>query len=75
MCKRNFGTDMKNPLHVTLRNISSCGIIERPFHRILVDNKRVNSWEINVSLNSMDVRLTRPREDVIMYLTENHSVI
>ena len=73
MCERNFGT-MKNPLHVTLRNISSWGKIEQPFHMILIDNKQVNSWEINVSLNSMDVTLTHTRTEVTMYLTKYHKV-
>ena len=54
--------------------MSSWDRIEQPLHRILIDNKRVNSWKINVSLNNLDAILSRPREDVIMYLTENHSV-
>jgi len=65
---------MKKTLLSTLSSISSWRKIEQPFYRILIDNKRVNSWEINVSLNSMDAELTRACHEVSMYLTEYHKV-
>ncbi len=65
---------MNKTLHATLKSMSSWDIIDRPFHRILIDNKQINSWEINVSLNNLDAILSRPREDVLMYLTEYHKV-
>lgn len=65
---------MKKTLLSTLSSISSWRKIEQPFYRILIDNKRVNSWEINVSLNNLDAILSRLREDVLMYLTEYHKV-
>ena len=65
---------MKKTLPETLKRISSWGKIERPFHRILIDNKQINSWEINVFMNSMDVTLTHTRTEVTMYLTKYHKV-
>lgn len=65
---------MKKTLLSTLSSTSSWRKIEQPLHRILIDNKRVNSWEINVSLISMDAELTRACHEVSMYLTEYHKV-
>jgi len=65
---------MKKTLLTTLRRISSWRKIAQPFHKMLVDNKQVNSWDLNVSLNSMEVMLTHTRHEVIMYLTEYHKV-
>ena len=65
---------MKKTLPETLRGISHWGKIDQPFHRIIVDNQQLNSWEINVSLNSMDATLIHTRKEVTLYLTEYHKV-
>jgi hypothetical protein len=65
---------MNKTLLTTLRSQSNWDRIEQPFYRILIDNKQINSWVINVSLNNLDAILSRPREDVLMYLTEYHKV-
>ncbi len=65
---------MNKTLLSTLKSMTSWRKIEQPFHMILIDNKWINSWEINVPLNNLGAILSRPREDVLMYLTEYHKV-